>query len=385
MEFGGCGNDTDFTIGTTLDQCFRCENSDTKEVRGCKVTYDYNSQMANYTTYQSLTCDDTFYWMDKSVSSFPTNECVWGSYRVEYKIWSNSYAYPYRGITTAYYNDSSCDQAPIYYSTMRSSQTSDNGELCFVDDKGSFGVTKGCDFVNYYHSDDCSGPAYVIVPTKQDVGVCSEDEQTSLYFPSYHESYEIMTDHSVNNIRFCENGPADRPPAVCMNEGGLPCQDIFQKGLEAFVGVPSSTARVCKPDKNDDELKIEFAHFARDPMTYHGMARVTVRTPDDVSSMDRFRVVMKVYADGQKEKLGSFKFNGRPENNSLTFQWEGPYPTTFEPREMTVKIKQRVYNETRAFVRKSCVRTEFPHDDEEEDYDGMPFDHHDNYDHHDAK
>jgi hypothetical protein len=95
------------------------------------------------------------------------------------------------------------------------------------------------------------------------------------------------------------------------------------------------------------------------------MARVTITTPDDVSSSDRFRIVIKAYADKRKETFGSFKFNGRPENKTLTFQMEGPYELSFEPREVTVKIKQRVYNESRAFIRKSCVRSTFPHDDEE--------------------
>ena len=42
-----------------------------------------------------------------------------------------------------------------------------------------------------------------------------------------------------------------------------------------------------------------------------------------------------------------------------------PNIRTIEPREMAIKIKQRVNDEDRAFVRKSCIRFAFPGDDED--------------------
>ena len=100
--------------------------------------------------------------------------------------------------------------------------------------------------------------------------------------------------------------------------------------------------------------------MAKNDNTTRGVAKMTIKTPDDVTPADRFRIVMKIFGDGKKEHLASFKFNGRPENHTLTFQWEVLFTPSFEPREGIVKIKQRVYDEDRNFIRKSCVRFGFP-------------------------
>jgi len=370
MEASGCGlyGYGGPTIGVAVDKCFRCENVDTGEVRGCKVTLDYSSYMVNYTSYESLTCEDYFDWLDMETSTYPVNQCIFDVIRYDHYSWSTPYSTPYTvgaSLTKAYYNHSYCDEAPIYY-TKLSPTIMNNGEMCIEENGSSYGVTRGCEYRNSYDSKDCSGSVKEINPMKQDMGMCMKHDDPRVPFSGlFNQSHEIMVD-ALKSAFFCDNGQADRPNIVCMTENGKPCQDIFQKGMEGFVPVPSGNERICKPDKNDDELKVEFVHMARNFFRNHSMARVTITTPDDVSSSDRFRIVVKAYADKRKETMGSFKFNGRPENKTLTFQMEGPYELSFEPREVTVKIKQRVYNESRAFIRKSCVRSTFPHDDEED-------------------
>merc|ERR1712023_348556 len=202
-------------------------------------------------------------------------------------------------------NHSYCDEAPIYY-TKLSPTIMNNGEMCIEENGSSYGVTRGCEYRNSYDSKDCSGSVKEINPMKQYMGMCMKHDDPRVPFSGlFNQSHEIMVD-ALKSAFVCDNGQADRPNIVCMTENGKPCQDIFQKGMEGFVPVPSGNERICKPDKNDDVLKVEFIHMARNFFRNHSMARVTV------------------------------------------------------------KIKQRVYNESRAFIRKSCVRSAFPHDDEED-------------------
>lgn len=373
IEFSFCGNNTDayHKFGTEVGKCFRCENTVTKEVRGCKASYDYMSQMVNFTSYESLTCEDAHYWMDRETNTFPAYQCMHDYYKFDILNWDTSYAYPTEGFTQAFYNDSSCDEAPIYYQKVAPEMSTDNGESCYAEGEVSFGITKGCEYYNRYPNDDCSGPPHVSVPFKQKINTCvvEDEEKRKPFMGLFDQSHEVLMDEDVRAAYFCGNGYPDGSNAVCMTEDGSPCEDIFRSGMEGFVAIPSPTTRVCKPHDNDDRLKVEFLHLARNDNTSHGVGKVTIKTPDDVSPTDRFRIVMKIFGDGKKESFASFKFNGRPENHTLTFQWEGLFTPSFEPREGTVKIKQRVYDEDRNFTRKSCVRFNFPHDEEEEDED----------------
>jgi len=370
IEFSFCGNNTDVDhkFGTEMGKCFRCENTDTGEVRGCKATYDYWSQMVNYTSYESLTCEDAHDWMDRVTNTFPAYQCMDDSYKFDVLYGSSSYAYPTEGFTSAFYNDSSCGEAPIYYLKLAPEMSTDNGESCYAEDEGSFGITKGCEYFYRYLNDDCSGPPHESSPFKQAINTCVVDdkEKRMPFIGLFDQSHDVLMDKDIRAAYFCGNGYPDGSNAVCMTEDGSPCEDIFRSGMEGFVAIPSPTTRVCKPHDNDDKLKVEFLHLARNENTTHGVAKMTIKTPDDVSPTDRFRIVMKIFGDGQKEDLGSFKFNGRPENQTLTFQWEGLVTPSIEPREGTVKIKQRVYDEDRNFTRKSCVRFAFPRDDEED-------------------
>ena len=362
IEFSFCGNSSaSQTFGTEVGKCFRCENTDTGEVRGCKTTYDYMNQMVSYTSYESLTCEDAHDWMDRITNTFPTNQCI-VNYRFDWYSMSDSYALaPNEGFSQAFYNDSSCGEAPIYYIKKAPETITDNGEGCHTEDEGSFGMTKGCEYSNRYISHDCSGPAYVSFPMKQNIDMCQVNDKEKRYpfMGLFEHSHDVLIDTDVKQAIFCQNWGGSSN-AVCMKEDGSPCEDIFRSGFDGFVAIPSPTTRICKPHDNDDELKVEFLHLARNPNTTHSVAKMTIKTPDDVSPTDRFRIVLKAFEDGRKENITSFKFNGRPENNTLTFQWEGLYPQTFEPREGTVKIKQRVYDGARDFVRKSCVRFAFP-------------------------
>jgi len=204
---------------------------------------------------------------------------------------------------------------------------------------------------------------------RQMIGMCMANEKEEKVPFNILDPHQIHMDQSVKRALFCGNGPR-KPNPICMNEDGSACHDIFQSNFEGFVGVPSHSARICKPDDNDDALKVKFVHMARDSTTYRGLMKVTIETPDYVSPTDRFRIVVKAFGDnGQKQVISSFKYNGGPENNTLTFQTEAPFDPPFEPREATVKVKQRVLGEDRAFVRKSCVRYGFPHDDDKDEND----------------
>lgn len=367
VEYSTCGTSVDVTevaFGIELDKCFRCKNEHSSEERGCKATVDYMNYMVNYTSYESLTCDDSYYWMDRVTDSWPTNECVYNAFRHDILYSSISYADPNGGFTNAFYNNSDpyCHEAPIYYLKHLSASSE---ELCLkTGEQGSIRVDRGCEYQHLYHNDHCSGPAYQLYPMKSIVNKCRvHDESENL--PFFVSSHEIHLDHNGGRSFFCGLGQPERP--ICLNENGLPCQDVMDYINHGFVGVPSPSARVCKPHNNDDQLRVEFVHMAQDPVTQYGMIKLAIKTPDDVSLSDRFRVVMKLFDNtGQKETFNSFKFNGIPENKTLTFQKEGMFAPSIHAREVAVKIKQRVFDEDRAFIRKSCVRFAFPGDEEEE-------------------
>jgi len=370
-EYETCGDvPPSPTFGIEIGKCFKCQDSFTGETRGCKAIYDYSLNAINYTSYESLTCDDYYWWMDRVTNTFPAGQCIWNSMRHTFLGMSNSYAYTNGGFSQGFYNTSSCWDAPMYYMKHRSMNTGTDTACYAYDGSEAFGVDQGCDYYYQYKDSYCSEPVYA-APMKRLIGMCmaNEDEERL----PFNHPYEIKMDHSVKRALFCGNGPS-KPNPICMNKDGSACQDIFQSNLEGFVGIPSHTARVCKPHDNDDALKVKFVHMARDPMTNHGVIKVTIETPDYVSPTDRFRIVVKAFGDnGQKQVLSSFKYNGSPENNTLTFQTEGPFEPPFEPREATVKVKQRVYDKERAFVRKSCVRYGFPEDDDDDNYNDYQY------------
>jgi len=318
----------------------------------------------NYTSYESLTCEDAYWWMDMVTNTFPADQCV-SHIRHDYLPWSNSYAYTTGGFSEGYYNGSSCWEAPMYYMKHKSMST-DTDTTCHSGGDGeSFGVNKGCEYFYQYHNDHCSGPVYEIHPMKQIMDKCWEkDVDYGLPVMGLFDHHHGLDMDLFRIAYFCGNGQPDGSNTICMNEDGSPCHDMFQSNYEGFVGVPSSTSRICKPHDNDDELKVEFVHLVRDSSTHQGAAKITIKTPDYVSTTDRFRIVVKLFGEGQKKVIDSFKFNGRPENNTLTFQTEGHYSPPFEPREATVKVKQRVYDKERPFVRKSCVKFDLHQDDD---------------------
>jgi hypothetical protein len=111
-------------------------------------------------SYESLTCSEEYYWLQKNVTMLPKMTCddtnsmyaigeVWGS---------NEYAHPTSGVTHANYNgtyDSTCSM-PYTYVHLPDYQT------CMSDyEGGSFVMT--CDFYIRYDEPDCKGLNHIII------------------------------------------------------------------------------------------------------------------------------------------------------------------------------------------------------------------------------
>jgi hypothetical protein len=368
IEYSSCDtmNYQPISFGLETDKCFRCENQDTGETRGCKATYDWTHNVVNFTSYESLTCDDAYYWMDKVTITWPIDECYAGYHRWTYIGWSNAYADPHSGrFYEVFYNssDAYCDEAPFFYYAHA------DGSCVGHDQLGtSHRLTQGCEHVLEYKNDHCGQEPYLMWPMRHRTNKCALNYEQDIQLPFqglFQQYHAIPVDSPSRYAFFCGLGQPENSYFQCVNEDGLPCHDINE--YEGFIGVPSPSAHVCKPDDNDDELRVQYAQLAYDDNTTLGMIKLTINTPDDVSPTDRFRVVTTIFdkVSGQKQRFGSFKFNGRPGNNTLTFQMEGLFIPTIEAREMAIKIKQRVYDEDRTFARKSCLRFAFPGGDEE--------------------
>jgi hypothetical protein len=156
-----------------------------------------------------------------------------------------------------------------------------------------------------------------------------------------------------------QNVQCVRPETDLISPAFCP-RNLFAFGAP-FSPIPSADARVCKPRDNDDELKVKRAHFALDTSTTPPtvVIRVSISTPDDVSINDNFKVVFKGFSKPSKYKsvITTFKFNGRPLQNTTTFQIEAQLkPDMMEINEVSIKIKQSVVNGERAFVYKSCKK-----------------------------
>jgi hypothetical protein len=180
---------------------------------------------------------------------------------------------------------------------------------------------------------------------------------TATSTPTTAPSPLLTSDPSLNEL----NVQCVRP------ETDLISPTFCPRNLSAFgvpySPLPSAGARICKPHDNDDELRVERAHFAVDGSTSPAtlIIRVSISTPDDVSINYNFKVVFKGFKfepSKYKTYIASFKFNGNPLNKLTTFQLEAqlePGTTIIQLDEMSIKIKQSV-DGRRGFARRSCVR-----------------------------
>lgn len=152
------------------------------------------------------------------------------------------------------------------------------------------------------------------------------------------------------------------------SESNLISQSFCPRNIFAYGAIstlPSLDARICKPNDNDDALKVERAEIALDSSIKPPVLviRVSITTPVDVSPHDRFKVVFKGF-NKRPHYLTSFTFNGSPGSNSTTFQLEAKLSNfpALKINDILIKIKQHVKDSDRAFSRKSCVRFPFLHD-----------------------
>lgn len=386
VELTSCGGNAagtfDYVSGLELDKCFLCvDELNNQQEAGCKATYDWMSGVFNFTVYESLTCNDMYYWLDKTTSSYPSDQCIWNAFQWNMKYWSDSYADPNAGgVTEAFYNtsDTQCNAAPFAYE-----RTLYDKDVCLPyasgEDYNSVMVSSGCEFVTFYSDDQCNEMLRAY-PYRVGMNKCMQNDDMDMsrtahsyaVFPGHQ--FPLMRSHHERHAEFCGLGEPKKQNVQCvvpetdMIDGSSCTRDM--ESFYPFHAIPSSTgqAKVCQPHDNDYELRVERASFALDSSTSPptGMIRVSIKTPDDVESTDRFRVVFRVFdkqadqAVDRKEYFSSFKFNGRPQNKTMTFQLEGPYSPSINVNEMSIKLKQRVYNEDRSFVRKSCVSFPFP-------------------------
>lgn len=362
--------------GLEMDTCFRCHDDEGKTF-GCKIEMNYDSYSMNFTSYESLTCNDWVYWLEKNTTTTPIGICVDNYFTLNLEI--DSYAYPTSGIIKAFYNTSEGCGTPMGY----------EGKLyqpgvCYADENGgTYEKMDGCVLRKYENDATC---------TTNEVGFHDFDLYSDTCFdangffneggnmPGFDrslEGYNEFGNLTYGRVAYFCGNKIQKPPSQCIEDKTDEIRpELCTRNIAMYNpgrSVPSTDARICQPKKNDDELKVDSATFALDDSTYPptGMVDLTITMPPDVKHSDRYRAVLFEVFDAsemgkrRKDHLVSFKFNGNPVNRTMSFKMEMPYDNYMEGRhEMRIKLKGRVdpasNEKNKTFIRKSCVAFPFP-------------------------
>ena len=354
-------------VGIVNDVCLKCDHVETGVTAGCKVSYDDDLNLINFTSYESLSCNDDHWHLNKNITSFRPNECYYN--QVMFKtVWqSNDYAHTTEGYVMAFYNatDSTCG-APFLYQHAK-----DAVDYCFEDFEGgtSYKILD-CGIYIGYNDMNCSNPInYYPLGSN----ICVWEEHGDYYGLPDGVFRDTLGDIAIESGGYHRSIFMNRDTPKCITS---PCRNMVDFPFSTLVGVPSKTTKYCKDGDEHVNFKVDHAVFALDSSNASsvpiGMAEIRVTLPPDTTPDDKFRIVFKQFDSTKHHKklvIFSHKFTSSDfdGNHTITFQWEIPYYAIYDNYdEMTIKFKERKLDlETgRFYKRKSCVRFRFPPEEE---------------------
>jgi hypothetical protein len=260
-------------------------------------------------------------------------------------------------------------------------------QTCMSDYEGGSHVMT-CDFYIRYEEPDCKGRVLEssMLP-KSYFGHClapeDSDEPEGKSF-GWGTPVYLLPDPMGRTAHFCASDKADRNrPTQCMNaDKSKQCVDTSMTDMK-LLAYPSPSGSLCKREDHLEELKVDQVVMSKVESTIAAptySAKITITFPDDTLPTDEFKVTLRQFNTrevGKVTELSKFFFhhNGNiPQNKTMTFQIDVPYVENNEFDQMRVKLKHHkpAGASGRPFVRRNCVKFDFPpedNDDHEDDHD----------------